>query len=108
MEEDEHAEQTKKNLFAIGLKTLAEMHDKKPESDIADSKEDLSKKSILSPYRSKMIPPLKPSKDFSVLSLQNITEQFLCTECCSHRIVRIGSAVAHAAHSSNLYSNSGI
>jgi len=62
METDEHAEQTKKNLFAIGLKTLAEMHDKQPE-------EDSNKKSILSPYRSKMIPPLKPSKDFSVLSL---------------------------------------
>jgi hypothetical protein len=95
MEADPHAERTKKDLFAIGLRSLVEQDDKKDEENGTESNK---AKPILSPFRSKIIPALKPSKDFSTQNIQNITEQFLCTECCSHRIVRIGGGV-HTAGS---------
>ena len=43
------------------------------ESDFSIDKM-IKQKTIISPFKNKMIPPLKPSKDFNVMSLQNITE----------------------------------
>ena len=62
METDPHAEKTKKDLFAIGLRSLVEQDDY---SEVVDGKS----KPIGSPYRTKIIPPLKPSKDFTTLNI---------------------------------------
>jgi hypothetical protein len=72
MEADPHAERTKKDLFAIGLRSLVEQDDKKEEG--YEDNMDKKTKPIVSPFRTKIIPALKPSKDFTTQNIQNITE----------------------------------
>jgi hypothetical protein len=72
VEADEHAKKTNTDIFALGLKTLVE--GEQPDDNEFGIDKIIKQKTIVSPFKTKMIPPLKPSKDFSVLSLQNITE----------------------------------
>jgi hypothetical protein len=73
MEADPHAERTKKDLFAIGLRSLVEQDDKKDTVDYGGDTTN-KHKPIASPYRTKLIPALRPSKDFTIQNIQNITE----------------------------------
>ena len=44
-----------------------------------------------SPFKAKYIPPLMPVKTHDIASFESTMLGFLCTECCSHRVVRMSS-----------------
>lgn len=46
-----------------------------------------------SPFDTKIVPPLMPAKEFSLMALRKIKESYLCEQCCSHKMVRMQSTL---------------
>lgn len=47
---------------------------------------------MVSPFKAKYIPPLFPGKNIDLDVLESNLGTYLCTDCCSHRLIRMPSS----------------